>query len=51
MANDPIRKAIEEAVNIKLEYDSGFGSCTDRVQTELIAQTGADLFPNTGSRN
>ena len=50
MENDPIRKAIEEAVNIELEYDSGFDGYTDRVQTELIAQTGADLFPNYGQQ-
>ena len=48
--NDPIRKAIEEAVNIELAYDSGFDGYPDRIQTELIAQTGADLFPNYGQQ-
>ncbi|MDE7219598.1 MAG: hypothetical protein K2O45_08270 [Oscillospiraceae bacterium] len=34
-ANDPIRKAIEEAVGITLEYDTGTEGFDDRMETEL----------------
>lgn len=51
IANDPIKAAIEQAVNIKLEYESAIEAYPDKVQTELIAGTGADLFPNYGQQD
>lgn len=46
--NDPIRKAIEEAVGITLEYDTGSDGFDDRMDMELKAGNGADLFPTWG---
>ncbi len=48
MANDPIKKAIEEAVGITLEYDTGTEGFDDRMLTELATGTGPDLFPTWG---
>ena len=48
MANDPIKKAIEEKVNITLEYDSGTEGYDDRMQTELAVGNAPDLFPTWG---
>ena len=48
MANDPIKKAIEEAVNVTLEYDTGIEGYDDRLQTELMTGNGAELFPTWG---
>lgn len=48
MENDPIKKAIEEAVGITLEYDTGTEGFDDRMLTELATGTGPDLFPTWG---
>lgn len=47
-ANDPIRAAIAEAVNIDLEYDTGTEGFDDRMETELYTGGAADLFPTWG---
>ena len=46
--NDPIRQAIEDAVNITLEYDTGTEGFDDRMQNELFTGGAADLFPTWG---
>ena len=46
--NDPIRQAIEDAVNITLEYDTGTEDFDDRMETELYTGAAADLFPTWG---
>ncbi len=46
--NDPIRAAIEEAVDITLEYDTGTDGFDDRMQTELFTGGAPDLFPTWG---
>lgn len=48
MENDPIKKAIEEAVNVTLEYDTGTEGFDDRMQNELFTGGAADLFPTWG---
>lgn len=48
MENDPIKKAIEEAVNVTLEYDTGTEGFDDRMETELYTGAAADLFPTWG---
>ena len=48
MANDPIKKALEEAVGVTLEYDTGTEGFDDRMLTELATGTGPDLFPTWG---
>ena len=48
MENDPIKKAIEEAVNVTLEYDTGVDGFDDRMQTELYTGGAAELFPTWG---
>ena len=48
MANDPIKKAIEAAVNVTLEYDTGVDGFDDRMQTELFTGGAAELFPTWG---
>lgn len=48
MKNDPIKKAIEEKVNITLEYDTGTEGYDDRMQTELAVGAAPDLFPTWG---
>lgn len=48
MANDPIKAAIEEAVNITLVYDTGVDGFDDRMQTELYTGGAAELFPTWG---
>lgn len=48
MADDPIKKAIEDAVGVTLEYDSGTEGFDDRMLTELATGTGPDLFPTWG---
>ena len=48
MENDPIKKAIEEAVNVTLEYDTGTDGFDERMQTELFTGGAADLFPTWG---
>ncbi len=49
-ANDPILKAIEEAVNVDIEWDSGSEGYPERLQTELIGGTAPDLFCNYGEQ-
>lgn len=46
--NDPIRRTIEEACNVTLEYDTGADGYDDRMQTELFAGGAPDLFPTWG---
>ncbi len=46
--NDPIRQAIEDAVNITREYDTGTEGFDDRMETELYTGAAADLFPTWG---
>lgn len=48
MANDPVKAAIESAVNVTLEYDTGTDGFDDRMQTELYTGGAADLFPTWG---
>lgn len=48
MDNDPIKQAIESAVNVTLEYDTGTDGFDDRMQTELFTGGAADLFPTWG---
>ena len=48
MANDPIKKVIEDAANVTLEYDTGTDGFDDRMQTELFTGGAADLFPTWG---
>lgn len=48
MKNDPIKKAIEEKVNITLEYDTGTDGFDERMQTELFTGCAAELFPTWG---
>lgn len=48
MANDPIKKAIEEAVNVTIEYDTGIEGYDDRLVTELAVGAAPDLFPTWG---
>ena len=48
MANDPIKAAIEAAVNVELEYDTGVDGFDDRMQTELYTGGAAELFPTWG---
>lgn len=48
MKNDPIKKYIEETVNITLEYDTGTEGYDDRMQTELAVGNAPDLFPTWG---
>ena len=48
MANDPIKKAIEEAVNVTIEYDTGIEGYDDRLATELAVGAAPDLFPPWG---
>ncbi|WP_162611429.1 extracellular solute-binding protein [Anaeromassilibacillus sp. An200] len=49
MANDPIKKAIEEKVNVTLEYDTGIEGYDDRLATEVAVGAAPDLFPTWGS--
>ena len=46
--NDPIRQAIEDAVNMTLEYATGTEGFDDRMETELYTGAAADLFPTWG---
>ena len=39
MASDPILKAIEEAVNVTIEYDTGIEGYDDRLATEPVSYT------------
>lgn len=48
MKNDPLKKAIEEAVNVTLEYDTGTDGFDDRMQTELFTGGAPDLFHTWG---
>ena len=48
MANDPIKKAIEEATNLTIQYDSGTEGFDDRMITELATGSGPDLFSTWG---
>ena len=48
MENDPIKKAIEEAVNIELEYDTGTDGFIERMETELYTGGAAELFCSFG---
>ena len=49
MASDPILKAIEEAVNVTIEYDTGIEGYDDRLATELAVGAAPDLFPTWGA--
>ena len=49
MASDPIKKAIEDAVNVTIEYDTGIEGYDDRLATELAVGAAPDLFPTWGS--
>lgn len=48
MENDPIKAALEAAVNVELEYDTGVDGFDDRMQTELFTGGAAELFPTWG---
>ena len=48
MSADPIKKSIESAVNVTLEYDTGTDGFDDRMQTELYTGGAPDLFPTWG---
>lgn len=48
MSADPIKKAIEEAVNVTLEYDSGTAGFDERMATELATGGAPDLLPTWG---
>ena len=48
MEADPIKAAIESAVNVTLEYDTGVDGFDDRMQTELFTGGAAELFPTWG---
>lgn len=48
MKNDPIKKKIEETLNITLEYDTGLEGYDDRLQTELAVGNAPELFPTWG---
>jgi maltose-binding protein MalE len=48
MENDPIKKAIEDAVNVTVEYDTGSDGFDERMQTELFTGGAPDLFPTWG---
>ena len=48
MEKDPIKKAIEEAVNIELEYDTGTDGFVERMETELFTGGAAELFCTFG---
>lgn len=48
MAKDPIKKAIEKAVNISLKYESGTDTFDQQMSTELSTGTGPDVFPTWG---
>ena len=49
MASDPILKAIDEAVNVTIEYDTGIEGYDDRLATELAVGAAPDLFPTWGA--
>ncbi|MEG0511370.1 MAG: hypothetical protein RR653_01490 [Clostridia bacterium] len=48
MANDPIKKMLEDTVNCTIEYDTGTDGFDDRMQTELAVGAAPDLFPTWG---
>lgn len=48
MEKDPIKKAIEDAVNVDLEYDTGTDGFIDRMETELFTGGAAELFCTFG---
>ena len=48
LAYDQIKKAIEEAVNVTIEYDTGIEGYDDRLATELAVGAAPDLFPTWG---
>jgi hypothetical protein len=48
MANDPIKKAIETATNLTINYDTGTEGFDDRMVTELATGSGPDLFSTWG---
>jgi hypothetical protein len=48
MENDPIKKAIEDTVNVKLTYETGTDSYDDNNATQLAAGDAPDLFPTWG---
>lgn len=48
MAKDPIKKAVEKAVNITLKYESGTDTFDQQMSTELSTGTGPDVFPTWG---
>ena len=48
MANDPIKKYIEDKLNITLEYDTGTDDFNERMRTELATGSAPDLFHSWG---
>lgn len=48
-ANDPIKAAIEQAVGVTLEYDTGTDGFDDRMQTELFTGS-APICSRPGAR-
>ncbi len=48
--NDRILAAIQEAVGVTIEWDSGAEGYADRIQTELIGGTAPDIFCNYGEQ-
>lgn len=48
MKNDRIKAAIEQKLNITLQYDSGTDGYDDRIALELSSGTAPDLFPTWG---
>lgn len=48
MQNDPVKKAIESAVNVKLTYETGTDGYDDNNATQLAAGDAPDLFPTWG---
>lgn len=47
-ANDPIKAAIEQAVGVTLEYDTGTDGFDDRMQTELFTGQRPRSVPDLG---
>ena len=48
MANDPIKKAVEEATNLTIQYDTGGEGFDERMITELATGSGPDIFSTWG---
>ncbi|MEG1752283.1 MAG: extracellular solute-binding protein [Christensenella sp.] len=48
MKNDPIKKAIENEVNVALSYETGTDGYDDNIITQLAVGDAPDLFPTWG---